>query len=474
MKETRDRLLKYMRMIVVIWILGIAVHAIMGEQLLQTTMTYEMQEKNNVISDLDEGSIIEQPFVANMDVLQSMTFQPFSYQRENSGLIEFFLLDKENNIVATTSANAADCVDYMPYVMTWGEGVPINRHNPYVLRIVVSGEKGFNPSFYYTTDVEDESNLLSVNGEKISGQLCLGISGYNIEWIGTHYWYLILTITLVAIAHKILGEKREKQGKFTFLTLALAIWNHYSFLIEQLVARDFKVKYKRSLLGYLWSFLNPLFTMLVQYIVFSTVFRFGIDNFPVYLLSGNIIFGFFTEAVGQGLMSIVGNASLITKVYVPKYIYPITKVFSASINLWISLIPLLMVTLITGEKLNLTILLLPYALICLLIFCTGVVLILSAINVFFRDVQYLWNIVSLVWMYATPIFYPADIIPEKWKIILTLNPIYQVITFMRSILMNGVSPAPEVYINCFVGATISLLLGVIVFKKTQDKFVLYI
>ena len=173
-------------------------------------------------------------------------------------------------------------------------------------------------------------------------------------------------------------------------------------------------------------------------------------------------------------MSIVGNSSLITKVYVPKYIYPVTKVMSTAINLFISIIPLLLVVLITGERINFTILLLPYALMCLLIFCLGIVLALSAINVFFRDVQYLWNIVSLIWMYATPIFYPADIIPENLRFIQTVNPIYQIITFIRTILMDGVSPSPQVYLNCLIGAVISLFIGTFIFKKTQNKFALYI
>lgn len=130
------------------------------------------------------------------------------------------------------------------------------------------------------------------------------------------------------------------------------------------------------------EFLNPLLTMTVQYIVFSTIFRSGISNFPVYLLSGIILFNFFTDAVGQGLTSIVGNASLITKVYVPKYIYPVTRVVSCSINMLISVIPLLIVTLLTGAKITPAVLLLPFALACLLLFCIGMSLLLSTTEVF--------------------------------------------------------------------------------------------
>ena len=214
--------------------------------------------------------------------------------------------------------------------------------------------------------------------------------------------------------------------------------------------------------------------MIVQYIVFSTIFRSGIDNFPVYLLSGIILFNFFNEAVGQGLTAIVGNASLITKVYVPKYIYPVTKVVSCSINMTISVIPLLAVTLLTGTQLTKAVILLPYALACLLLFCIGMSLLLSTTMVFFRDTQYLWGIVSLVWMYATPLFYPENIIPAQFRFIQTLNPIYHYIRFVRTILIDGISPEPKAYFFCGISAIIMCVAGALVFKRYQDRFVLYV
>ncbi len=248
----------------------------------------------------------------------------------------------------------------------------------------------------------------------------------------------------------------------------------YKFLMKQLVQRDFKTKYKRSVLGIIWSFLNPLSMMIVQYIVFSTIFRSDIENFPVYLLSGTIFFNFFTEAVSQGLNAIVGNASLITKVYVPKYVYPTTKVLSTSINLLISIVPLLAVMLITKEPLTKALFLFPFIIIVLLIFTIGVTLMLSAAMVFFRDTLFLWGILSMIWMYITPLFYPESIIAENFQIILKVNPMYHMIKFVRCIVMNGVSPQPEEFGACILSAAISLLIGIFIFKKTQDKFVLYI
>lgn len=182
----------------------------------------------------------------------------------------------------------------------------------------------------------------------------------------------------------------------------------YKFLLKQLVSRDFKTRYKRSVLGVFWSFLNPLLMMIVQYLVFSQLFKADIDNYPVYLLSGLVVFNFFNEAVGQALISIVGNASLITKVYLPKYVYPITKVLSSSINLLMSWIPLMIAAFITGEGFTKAYLMIPYILICLVIFTMGWGMIMAAGMTFFRDLQFLWGIISMIWMYMTPIFLSSD------------------------------------------------------------------
>ena len=224
----------------------------------------------------------------------------------------------------------------------------------------------------------------------------------------------------------------------------------------------------------LWSFLNPLLTMLVQYVVFSTIFKSDIPNFPVYLLTGIVLFNFFNEACGMGITSILGNASLITKVYVPKYIYPVTRVFSSSINLLLSLLPLLLVVLYTHTPIRPAILLLPFSLVCLLCFCIGMALILASLMVFFRDTQFLWNVLSMIWLYITPIFYPETIIPARFMVIYKMNPMYHFIRFARTVVINGVSPEPKAYLICLIFAVGSLVIGGLIFRKAQDKFVLYI
>ena len=200
----------------------------------------------------------------------------------------------------------------------------------------------------------------------------------------------------------LLVYRKWKRGEHSVLANALVAVQKYRFLIKQLVDRDFKAKYKRSVLGVFWSFLNPLLNMLVQYVVFSNMFKFDIPNFPVYLLCGNVVFSYFSESCGMALTSIVGNAGLITKVYVPKYIYPLTRIMSSMVNLLISLIPLFAVALISGLVPTKAYLLLPIPLLLLALFCLGLGMLLAAAMVFFRDIQFLWGVLTTIWMYLTP------------------------------------------------------------------------
>ena len=183
-------------------------------------------------------------------------------------------------------------------------------------------------------------------------------------------------------------------------------WHNFSKyrpLIRELVTRDLKVKYRRSVLGYMWSILNPLLMMLLQTLVFSYMFRFDIPNFPLYLICGNTLFNFFNESTNMGMGSVLGNASLIKKVYVPKFIFPISRVVSSFVNLLFSLAAILLVMLITRSPFYWTILLVWAPLLLLLAFCCGMAVLLSALAVYFRDLQYLYGILTMAWMYATPL-----------------------------------------------------------------------
>lgn len=250
----------------------------------------------------------------------------------------------------------------------------------------------------------------------------------------------------------------------------------YSFLLQQLVSRDFKVKYKRSVLGVVWSLLYPLLTMAVMAIVFSNVFKFSTPgvNYLSYLLSGLVMFNYFSEASNLAMSSVVANFSLLNKIYIPKYIFPLSKCLFVGINFLLTLIPLYVVLIATGTGVNIYHVFLPYAFLCLFMFTLGMGFILSAISVFLRDMFYIYGIVLMLWTYLTPIMYDISMIAEKLQIILKLNPLYHYINFAREIMLYGRIPQPFTWIVCIASSVIVLLIGVLVFKKTQDKFIYYV
>jgi ABC-2 type transport system permease protein len=469
----KNKMKKYCLIIFAYILVSAVFYLIGGEQLKSTVAKMSEIESKGVIPEFTKGQTWDQVFISNMDELENIQLMVATLARKNTGHIVLTIEDGATHApLAEQRLEVGSLTDNSIYTWTLDNSIKVTKGQELHLKAESYCEQGQGISFYYGD--MDGKNLLIHNGEKFAGQLYLVVNGKNYSLFGTHYWLWVILVGALFLVYMIWSDYQETKGKITKGKLITIIWKKYKFLIQQLVARDFKTKYKRSVLGYLWSFLNPLLTMLVQYIVFSTIFKSGIENYPVYLLSGIILFNFFSEAVGQGLGSIINNASLITKVYVPKYIYPITKVASTSINLFISLIPLLLVMLMTGVRITPALLLLPFVLACLLLFCTGMVLMLCAAMVFFRDTQYLWGIASMIWMYATPLFYPENIIPSHFRFIQTFNPMYHMVKFARIILIEGISPAPILYGTCLLSAMVTCVIGAWIFKKTQNKFVLYI
>jgi len=260
----------------------------------------------------------------------------------------------------------------------------------------------------------------------------------------------------------------------TYLKADIIKLYKYRTLLYQLVKRDFKAKYKRSVLGILWTILNPLFTMLILTAVFSTLFRFDIENYPVYLLAGQLIFNFFSEATNLSMNSILGNAAMIKKVSVPKYIFPVSRVLSSLVNCLFSLLALVFVMLITKATFSWTIILSVIPLILTTIFSMGVGLFLSSIIVFFRDVGHLYSILLTAVMYLTPIFYPISIVPETVLPLIYANPIYYFVDYFRAVAIYGMLPTLEQNLICITLAVVSLLVGLFFFYKRQDEFILYL
>lgn len=250
----------------------------------------------------------------------------------------------------------------------------------------------------------------------------------------------------------------------------------YSFLLQQLVLRDFKVKYKRSILGIVWSLLYPLLMMVVMAIVFSNIFKMNMPgiNYFVYLQIGLTFFNYFSEASNLAMSSVVANFSLINKIYIPKYIFPLSKVLFVAINFLITLIPLYGVILLTGEPITAAHLALPFVFLCLIIFTLGIGFILSTIAVFFRDMFYIYSIIITLWTYLTPIMYDISMIDSKYQMFLKFNPLYQFINFARTIILGHRVPELIYFVYCLLAAFVPLIIGITVFKRNQDKFIYYI
>ncbi|MCM1053758.1 MAG: ABC transporter permease [Ruminococcus sp.] len=252
--------------------------------------------------------------------------------------------------------------------------------------------------------------------------------------------------------------------------------NKYWFLITQLVSRDFKVKYKKSFLGILWSLLYPVLTMAVMAIVFSNIFKFSTPgvNYLVYLMSGLVIFNYFSEASNLAMSSVVANFSLINKVYIPKYIFPLTKCLFVGINFLLTLIPLYIIILLTGTGINIYHLLLPYVFGCLFLFTIGVGFILATISVFMRDMFYIYGVVITLWTYLTPIMYDINMLNPTFAFILKFNPLYQFIDFARTIILYNTCPSLGSFAGCAVAGLLFFIIGTITFKKNQNKFIYYV
>lgn len=425
--------------------------------------------------ELVQGTVVEQSFSAKIQRLQSVSVQWGTYYRPNSGTVYMELYNQlDGSLIMSQSFDAAMISEGGLTTMAVETPVETVYDVPLLLRLWSDSQPGSAVSPLMSFSATEENFSLTLNGAPSEGVLCFSASGEDYIWTGLHYWEFAAGFGALLALACVMIWARWKKGKHSYVVNALIAVKKYKFLIRQLVSRDFKTKYKRSVLGVFWSFLNPLLMMSVQYFVFSTLFRSDIPNYSVYLLIGIVSFNFFSEACGMSLTSILGNAGLITKVYVPKYIYPLTRVMSSVVNLSISLIPLVIVSLVTGVRFHRPVVLALFFLLCLVVFSLGLGLLLSASMVFFRDTQFLWGVFSMAWMYATPIFYPETILPDEFKFILTINPLYYFLKNTRMCILDGLSPEPVAYFQCAVITLVMLLVGALVFRKAQDRFVLYL
>lgn len=260
--------------------------------------------------------------------------------------------------------------------------------------------------------------------------------------------------------------------------------NNSLYVLYNLVSKEFKLKYRRSVLGVLWSLLNPLLMMIVMALIFSNIFRFEFNMYPfaVYLILGQTLFAIFQDGTNGAVRSIIDAAPLIQKVRINKIVFPTEKVLFAIVNFAFALIAIALVMIYFGMIPSWQIVLVPVLVLLLGMFTLGVSYLLSALTVFFRDVQHLWSVLITIWFYFTPIFWPIDALANNgltWVYsVLQWNPMYHFVSCFRQIVTGIPLPSdPSVLIQfgiCSVSAIVSLALGLLVFKKLEKKFILYI
>lgn len=248
----------------------------------------------------------------------------------------------------------------------------------------------------------------------------------------------------------------------------------YRELIWALALKDLKIRYKRSVLGFMWALLNPALLMIVLTLVFSTIMKFPIPHYAIFLLSVLLPWTFFSQSLSYAVESIVMNGDLIKKVSIPKLVFPMAALVSNLINLLLSLIPLAVLVVVMRHPFYATWLFLPVPLVALGIFTLGMTFLFAAANVYYRDIAHILQVVLSAWFYLTPIIYPLDFLPEKYRWILKLNPLIYVINGFRLSVYYGMLPRIQSVAASFACAFIMLSIGFYLFRRYQDDFVYYV
>ncbi len=248
----------------------------------------------------------------------------------------------------------------------------------------------------------------------------------------------------------------------------------HQFLLEELVKRDFKRKYKGAMFGMAWSIFNPLLMLLIMKVVFSHFFAGDIEHYTTYLFCGNIIFTFFSESTSEGMLALQGNAEIFTKVNVPKYLFLISKNTQTFLNFALTVLVFFVLCLFDGITFSFRFLLLLYPILMLLIFNMGAGLILSALYVFFRDMRYLWTVAMQIIMYVSAVFYSVDTFPEYAQKLFYLNPLFLFITYFRKIVLDNTVPSFGFHLIIAFYSLLALVIGILIYKKNDTEFLYYV
>lgn len=244
---------------------------------------------------------------------------------------------------------------------------------------------------------------------------------------------------------------------------------YYRDLVLQLVSRNIKARYKRSVLGIVWTMLNPLAMMIILTLVFSNLFRLTVPNYSVYLLAGILFWNFFAQATLSATSEIVWGAALLQRIYVPRTVFAVSAVCTSLVNLVLAIFPLMLIMFYLQVPLSAALLSLPLSILLVALFALGIGLIVSLLAVYFSDVVEIYQIALTAWMYFTPIIYPLDIVPEQYRWFFTLNPMYHLVQIFRAPIYQGTLASGETILIGTVTACAALLMGWWIFAKGADE-----
>lgn len=247
----------------------------------------------------------------------------------------------------------------------------------------------------------------------------------------------------------------------------------YQFLFEELVKRDFKKKYKRTVLGIGWSLLSPLLTLLIMKLVFTEFFGRNTPHYTTYLFCGNLVFSYFSESTKSGMRALMDNSKIFTKVMVPKYLFLFSKNVQTLISFLLTLVIFFLFVAMDGLPFTWKFICLLYPIICLVLFNIGVGLILSALYIFFRDIQYLYDVFIKLLTYLSAIFYTIDRYSHEVQCLFLFNPIYLFIRYFRKIVIEAAVPTVWFHLLMAVDVIIVLGIGCLMYKKYNTKFLYY-
>ncbi len=247
---------------------------------------------------------------------------------------------------------------------------------------------------------------------------------------------------------------------------------HYRELLRVLVSSELKLRYRRSVLGFFWTLLNPLLMMVVLSVVFSTVMRFNIRDYWVSLVAGLLPWTFFSQSVGTSLMSIVGKGALLKKVYIPKSIIPLSVVLAGLVNFLLSLVAMLVLMLAVGHPPALAVLFLPIPIAFMTLFAIGMALVFSCLNVYFRDFGHMTEVILQAWFYTSPVIYSLAMVPEPYRPYFMWNPLYFIIECFREPIFNGALPSAETVLTAGVVSLLAAIVGFLIFVRFERGFIL--